>query len=291
VNRVNLKSIIREPLLHFFVLGAVLFVAFGWLNPGTLNAPEEIVVDSQRVNALRRQFERDRRRPPSEAELGDLIDSWVKEEILYREGLALGLDRGDSVLRARVVQKMSLMADALRVPDPTDAQLQEWLEAHPQDYQRAPTFSFRQVYLDPARHPAPLDALAAEIKSALQQGRQPGELSDATHLPASMAAVTPARIGRTFGDDFAAGLAAITPGAWQGPLTSAFGLHLVFVSAATPAQPAALAEVRSTVARDYQAARRKQISESLYGALRERYTVRMAEAALHSQGGTAARQP
>jgi len=108
---VNLQRIIREPLVHFFVLGAALFGLFVWLHEGALDAPDEIVVDGMRVDALRMQYERLWQRPPTETELKGLVDNWVREEVLYREGLALGLDRNDPVLRRRIAQKMSILVD------------------------------------------------------------------------------------------------------------------------------------------------------------------------------------
>ena len=287
----KLKLIMREPLLHFFVLGAVLFALYGWLNPGSLSSPDEIVVDRSLVDSLRTNFQGTWQRMPSDAELQGLIDAWVRTEILYREGMALGLDRNDPQLRQRIVQKMSLMAGALSMPAPTDDQLQMWLDAREQDYQREATYTFRQVFFDPGRHPAPLDGLIAQARSALEQGQGASAVGDATHLPESMAAVTLARIGRTFGDDFAAALAGAAVGSWQGPLPSAFGVHLVYVSEATPAARPSLADVRSAVARDYQAAQRRHSGDAFYDALRERYKVRVDAEAFVLKGPTAADPP
>ena len=109
----KLQHIIREPLAHFFILGALIFGLFGWVNQGASDAPDEVIISANRLDSLRSQFERVRQRPPTAVELSSLVDGWVREEILYREGLVLGIDQEDLVIRRRVAHKMSFMADAL----------------------------------------------------------------------------------------------------------------------------------------------------------------------------------
>ena len=258
--------------MHFFVLGAALFGLFAWLHQGALDAPDEIVVDGMRVDALRMQFERLWQRPPTKTELKGLVDNWVREEVLYREGLALGLDRNDPVLRRRIAQKMSFMADELDPPAPTDAELQAWLDAHPDDYRVEATYSFRQVYFDPDKHRGSLDDAVGKARAALADGA--ATLGDSTMLPRSLSQASVTEVRRNFGAAFADALADVAPGAWAGPLPSAYGIHLVFVEAATPAHAATLADVRAAVERDVDAARRRQADDTFYESLRKRYTVR-----------------
>jgi PPIC-type PPIASE domain len=284
---VKLDRIIREPLVHFFVLGAALFGLFAWLHKGALDAPDEIVVDGMRVDALRMQYERLWQRPPTGTELKGLVGNWIREEILYREGLALGLDRDDPVLRRRIAQKMSFMADQADPPAPTDAELQAWLDAHPDDYRIEPTYSFRQVYFDPDRHAGPLDDAIGEVRSALARGADAGEAGDSTMLPRAMSRASVTEVRRNFGDDFADALADVVPGSWAGPLPSAYGVHLVYVEGATPARAATLAEVRAAVERDVGAAQRKRADDAFYESLRERYTVRYDDDVSFAAGGPA----
>lgn len=283
----RLPRILTEPLLHFFVLGAVLFGIYGWIHYGTLDAPDEIVVDSIRVDALRMQYERLWQRPPTETELKGLIDNWVREEILYREGLALGLDRDDPVLRRRIAQKMTFMADEVEPPAPTEDDLRAWLDAHPDDYRIDPTYSFRQAYFDPGKHPGSLDDMISGARSALANGADAATVGDNTMLPGSMSKATSTQVRRDFGNQFADALAAVPPGAWAGPLQSAYGVHLVLVGDATPAREAALADVRLAVKRDVEAAQRQQADDAFYRALRKRYTVRYDEDVSLAASGTA----
>lgn len=122
--------ILKEPLLHFLVLGACLFVLFAWVNREVMNAPDEIVVDEPRIKGLAKRFEQLWLRPPTDAQLRELIDSWVREEILYREGIALGLDRNDTIIRRRIAQKVEFMADGVVPSEPTEAELEDWLRSN-----------------------------------------------------------------------------------------------------------------------------------------------------------------
>jgi PPIC-type PPIASE domain len=284
---VNLQRIIREPLVHFFVLGAALFGLFAWLHEGALDAPDEIVVDSMRVDALRMQYERLWQRPPTETELKSLVDKWVREEILYREGLALGLDRDDPVLRQRIAQKMQFMADEIDLPAATEAELRAWLDAHPDDYRIEPTYSFRQVYFDPGKHPGSLQDAIGEARTALAGGSGVNREGDVTMLPHSMSRATVTEIRRNFGSEFADALADVVPGSWVGPLPSAYGVHLVYVEDATPARAATLADVRAAVERDFVAAKRRQANDAFYELLRKRYSVRYDDDVSFAADGSA----
>jgi hypothetical protein len=125
----TVRRILREPLLHFLLLGALLFWLYGALNGGAPGAPGEIVVDRARVESLAAQFQRTWQRPPAAEEMQGMIDAWVREEVLYREGMALRLDRDDPVVRRRVAQKLAFMADAQKSVEASEAELQAWLDA------------------------------------------------------------------------------------------------------------------------------------------------------------------
>jgi hypothetical protein len=178
-----MRRILREPLLHFLVLGAVLFGLYGWLNK-SVAAPNEIVVSHGQVESLRAQFERTWQRTPTAKELDGLIDNWVREEILYREGLALGLDRDDPVVRRRIAQKVEFLADGDAPNAPSQSELEEWLREHHADYRVDAVYSLRQVYFDPARHPNRLEADLDAARKHLARGD--AIAGDITMLPASL---------------------------------------------------------------------------------------------------------
>jgi hypothetical protein len=283
------RQLLREPLLHFFVLGAGLFVLFASLDRGAMQAPAEVVVDPSRIDGLVAQFERTWQRPPTPDEVRDLVDGWVREEILYREGIALGLDVDDSIIRQRVAQKMAFIADGAAPPEPTDDELEEWLQAHADGYRIEPAYSLQQLYFDPARHGAGLPARLQQLASALDDDTAPPE-GDATLLPARVRSAGAGEVMRTFGAEFAAALPDLPVGEWHGPVPSAYGLHLIRVESMTPGRQPTLDEVRALVERDWSAAEAERMNEAFYQTVRARYTVRMTEDAA-SLAGSASSNP
>ena len=267
----QMNRLIREPLLHFFVLGALLFFVFAWTNEDAMQGPNEIVVDAQRVAALTSQFERVWQRPPTPDELSGLVDNWVREEVLYREGLALGLDQGDPILRRRVAQKVEFISEELVDAQPTDEELQTYFADNADDYRLDPRLTFRQIYFNPAVHGASLDAT---IATALESARE-GEVAagDATLLPAELDDVSLAEVSRTFGERFAEAMTDVPVGEWTGPVASGYGLHLVLIDDRQQARVPAFDEVRAAVERDFLAERTREVKDAFYDKLRQRYTV------------------
>jgi len=275
-----MRRLLREPLLHFFLIGALLFAAYGWLHPGSADAPNEIVVSAGQVRNLQLQFERVWQRAATKQELQALVDNWVKEEIFYREGLAMGLDRDDPVVRRRIGQKLEFILESATPPTPTDSELQVWLDAHPRDYQIEPTYSLRQVYFDPARHGDRLDDHIAAAQRALASGK--AFTGDATMLPPTMEEATAIDVVRVFGTEFGERLKAMSVGGWHGPVPSTFGLHLVELTRHEAARSATLADVRDRVERDLSHARTEQANTAFYDKLRANYAVRIdGDAQLH----------
>lgn len=281
-----LRRLLREPLLHFFALGALIFLVFGWFNRDELRAPDEVVVDQAQVDGLTMQFQRLWQRPPTAEETRGLVDRWVREEILYREGLALGLDQNDTVVRRRIAQKMDFIAGGATPPVPTDAELSAWLEAHRSTYRIEATYTLRQAYFDAARHgeglPRRLEGMARSLgdSAAAPEG-------DVTALPLTLSAASAGDVARTFGKEFSEALAGLPAGRWQGPIASSYGLHLVRIDELTPAHDPGLDEVRAAVVRDWSAAKSDELNEEFYESVRARYTVRIDPAIAGTAGGTA----
>ena len=263
---------LREPLLHFVVLGALLFVAYGWIHRGTGSAGEIVVARAQ-VDSLRQQFTRSWQREPTPAELQGLIDGWVRDEALYREGRALGFDVDDPVIRRRVAQKVEFLADELTPTTPTDAELQAWLEQHADDYRVDARYSFEQVYFDPSRRRERLDADLESAERALARGNP--VKGDGTMLPSVMTDAPAYEVVRTFGSEFATALAELRVGQWSNPVESGYGVHLVRPTSRTEGRAATLDEVREAVERDLLHDRTEQGRKRFYAALLDKYDVRV----------------
>ncbi len=270
-----MRRLLREPLLHFLLLGILLFVAYGWLNRAGFAARNEIVVSRSQVDGLVMQFEKVWQRAPTAEERQALVDSWVRDEIFYREALAMGLEQGDPVVRRRLSQKIQFIMDTgADAGPPTDADLQRWLDDHADRYRITTGYSLRQHFFDPARHGADLDAVVERARRALAAGRRAA--SDPTMLPAALVGRA-ADVERAFGAEFEQALQTLPVGGWQGPVRSAYGVHLVELESRTDGRPATLADVRPEVARDYLQAASEAAQEAYYRDLRSRYTVRIED--------------
>jgi hypothetical protein len=269
------KRFLGEPLVQFLLLGAGLFVLYQTVSPNPEVAPNRIVVDAGQVERLAQQFERIWLRAPSASELSGLIESHVKEEIFYREALALGLERNDLVIRRRLMQKMEFLNDSIAERNPTDTELQAYLDAHPKKFSAPARTSFRQVYLKAEKDRARSHARAEWVRARLLASTiQASEVGDATLLPPEMENASARDVSGLFGEAFAKTLTEVPVGSgWQGPIESPYGLHLVEVNARDPGGPLPLSAVRDAVEREWQAGQRAKAQQAFYATLRERYQV------------------
>ncbi len=271
------RRLLREPLLHFALLGAAIFGAYRLVTPPALDA-SEIVITADRIASITAQFSASHGgRPPDEDELRRAIDAYVRDEMLYREGLALGLDRDDPVVRNRIRQKAEFLSQDALASVPSDRELDAYLAEHRAEFDLPARVSFQQIYIDPGRHrDDDLTMVVTSVRRALTLGRQPGTLGDRTLLPATMTEVLPQDVEAAFGNDFGKQLAALDGDGWQGPLMTSYGLHLVRITHRGESTRATLADARDVVTREWSRAQDAKLKEQLYQMLARRYTVRMA---------------
>lgn len=266
----NTGKLVREPLLHFLLIGLAFFALYGAVSPGGGNS-KRVVVSQTRVDDMAHQYQALWGRPATPIELGGLIETYVHDEIIFREGQALGLERDDAVIKRRVIQKYDLMEEETGDrAAPTDVDLNGWLNAHPQMFSVPAVVSFDQVYFDQA---AALPTTVAAAKAALLNGGSMAGLGQATLLPATVRAMPLDQVARDFGGDFAQQIAVLPIGGWRGPLVSALGEHLVRVNARVASRLPALDEVRAAVTREWENDRRERARDTSYNKLRGDYDV------------------
>jgi hypothetical protein len=267
--RFTVQAIFREPLFHFLLIGLGLFLLFGQTSPGDSES-RRIVVGQGQIDALVRQHQSIWNRPPTQAELQSLIDVYVRDEILYREGVALGLDQDDAVIKRRVRQKYELMSEEENRTEPTDDDLRAYMKAHPATFVRSAVVSFDQVYFDPSVA-SPENVAAA--RAALNNGGNPASFGQASLLPRRIENFSLDLVARDFGETFARQVRTVPTGQWIGPMASGIGLHLVRVrSRSAPALPP-LDQVRNAVAREWESDRRSRARDADLRKLREEYDV------------------
>jgi len=271
------KSIWKDPLVHFLALGLLLFVLFEWRGGGSGPESRRIVISRGQIQHLAAGFTRTWNRPPTEAELKGLIDDYVREEIAYREAVSMGLDRDDTVIRRRLRQKLEfLVEDAAAAEEPSDTDLQAWLDAHPEKVAIEPQIAFRQIYLNPDLRGAAIEDDARRLLDRLRKAGPDAaidDLGDSRMLPQEFSLVPRREVERSFGEIFVDRLLTLEPGRWEGPIESGYGLHLVCVRKRVEGRIPALDEVRPLVEREVVDQRRRQQLDRMYDDLLERYRV------------------
>lgn len=270
--KVRIKNLWREPLMHFLLIGAALFLFYDLTRDVANEAPNRIVVTSGQVEQLAANFKRTWRRPPTEDELSALVENLVHEEVLYREALAMGLDQNDPLVRRRMRMKLEFLLEDLSAEEVTDEVLTAFLQEHPVKFRTEAQVSFRHVYLNPDKR-QDLAADAKTVLSKLNNGTAPESLGDPTLLPNNYSLATQSEIARFFGERFAQDVIELTPSDWMGPVYSAYGGHLLKVSERMEPRQPSLEDIRELVEREYLTQRRKEQKDLAYQKLRAGYDV------------------
>jgi len=240
-----MRRFLGEPMLHFLVIGVALFSAHRWMAPAD-SIGRRIVITQGVVEDLATQYVAMRGHEPAATELSNLIESYVRDEILYREGVKLGLERDDIVVKRRVRQKIEMIAEEdATTGAPTDADLTAYLAANQARFVQPAVLTFEQV----------------SIGKSL------------TLLPHRMTQTPADLVARDFGASFAGALETAPVGEWVGPIDSSFGAHYVRVSDRLPAVAPQLAAVRNHVVREWENERRQRARDDAYAKMRGEYTV------------------
>jgi hypothetical protein len=271
--------VLREPLLHFLVIGAALFLLYSGMNRGGSDAARDIVISESRVEALAENFATVWMRPATADEIKGLIDDYVAEEVYYREAVAMGLDQDDTVIRRRLRQKMEFISEGVAdAVEPGDAELEAYLAQHPDRFAMPAELTFQQVYLSSERRGEAARADAEKLLSELQAGRgpaDPAQAGDPTLLPTTLDQASPQVIVNTFGQDFAEQVDEAPVGQWFGPIQSGFGLHLVKVDERVAGKAPTLEEIRPLVLREWQSEERRRQNSAFLDALKSSYEIRV----------------
>jgi hypothetical protein len=269
---------LREPLVHFLVLGLVLFAIYALANRGQSKNPQshQIVLTLDDLRQLQIGFAAQWQRPPTAQEMMGLVENRIKEEILYREALAMGLDKDDTIVRRRMAQKMEFLAeDVAAAHEPSAAELKAWFAKNSQMFAQPARITFRHLYFSPdKRGPnARRDAEAALSKLAGKAVDWPGvaSLGDPFMFQDYLADRTTEQIAKDFGPPFARALFEQKPGAWRGPIESGYGSHLVYVDTLTPARVSAFEEVEPDVKTAWLAAQKAEAWDKAYKTMRAKY--------------------
>jgi len=271
-----MKTFIKEPLLHFILIGMALF--FIWSIWGDESDPDStrIVVDASQVNRIRDAWSAQWKRSPTASELKNLIQEFIQEEILYREAVAIGLDNEDTIVRRRLAQKMRfLIQDIADRQQPSEDALRSYFSDNQALFRQPARVSFTHIYFSQDRRAAKASADAQSALKRLRssQKQRAPSLGDPFMLNYDYAQLTQIETGKLFGKQFAAHLFDLQPGVWQGPVQSGYGIHLVRVVDVLPARVPAFSEVADQVREQYAAFQRQKTNDAAMKQLKERYEI------------------
>lgn len=263
----QLRAILREPLVHFFLGGLAIFLV-SMLRNDVDPTSRRIVITEEQVARLSAGWEQMWRRPPSQREIDALIRDYIKEEIYYREAKRLGLDEDDPVIRRRLRSKMEFLARAqIESAQADDATLRAWLQKHPARFAPDAAYSFDQIYVGSGN--------ASNMLTAISNGADWRRQGETISLPSSLERTSRSAVERQFGPGFADALANLPLGKWNGPIESGFGKHLVRLrDVQVPTEPK-LADVRQEVENDWRAATYQTREAKAYQAVLDGYTIRI----------------
>lgn len=265
-----LKRLISEPLLHFVLIGAALFLINGQKAGEKPLQRNEIVITEGDIDQLLVAWQAQGMPSPSPAAIRGMVEAKIREEVLYREAIAMGLDQDDIIVKRRLAQKMDFLAEDLSaLNEPTTEELRAWFEAHREDFARPPRISFRHAYYSfdtPGRNAH--DAAAQEVASPAGP-----QNADRFMFQNSYAERTETELRTTFGPVFARDVFTLEPGRWAGPVESGYGWHAVFVERKTPPTVPAFDEVENEVKAAFLEARRAEFRQEAYRVMREKYDI------------------
>lgn len=289
-----MRRALREPLLYFLLVGAALFAVTDLL--GRNDGHRIVVSDADRAR-LSDQWRAQMGRAPTESQLQALIDQWIREEVYYREALAMGLDDDDVIIRRRLAQKLTFLTEDMATEDPPDEDtLRAYYKAHADRYAEPARFSFSHRYFSDDRrsdaeadarralaglnaaqtgasHRRPATAVTVSMASAADTAVTGADAGDPFMLQHDYVARSRREIAELFGNEFAAALVELPPGSWQGPVQSAYGWHLVRVDQQLPPRQPDFDQVAQQVTADFREDQRRRANEDYYQSLLRRYEI------------------
>lgn len=263
---------LREPLLHFVLLGALLFAIDHFAFDRKADDPKTIMVDARVDKEIRQIFHDARNRDPDAKELEAMRQAWIDNEVLYREGMALQVDRGDQAIRDRVIFKaLSIVESNLKRPPLDDNILRKWFEERRAKYDEPARFDFQEAVLAGEQSDAALRSMVHSLNTSTTGGEAKADLRVFKGRPRS-------NLVQSYGVDFARALETATPGAWLA-LQTKDGLRAIQLVATTPAKLADFNAIRNVVLQDWTDAVMAEQRTAAVRVLAKKYTIRTEGAA------------
>jgi peptidyl-prolyl cis-trans isomerase C len=275
-----LKRWSREPLLHFLLIGLAVFAVYAYMHRGRggVESSRQIVLSLDDLQQMDTYFVSQWRRQPAPAEFQAMVEDKVREEVLYREGLAMGLDKDDTIVKRRMAQKVQFLSeDVAAAHEPSTAELKSWFEKNSSKFALPSRYTFRHLYFSPDKRGKSAQDSAAKALTKIagqpEDSKLAVSLADSFMFQDYYGDRTPEQLAKEFGPQFAIALEKVKPGSWQGPLESGYGWHLVFVETVIPGRIPALEEIEPDVKTAWLGEQKATAWQKAYAAMRANYAV------------------
>ena len=275
-----LKRWLREPLLHFLLIGIAVFAVYTYMNRGRggFESSRQITLSLDELRQMEIYFESQWHRQPTPAEFQALLEDKVREEVLYREAMAMGLEKDDTIVKRRMAQKMQFLAeDVAAAHEPSTAELKSWFEKNSDKFALPSRYSFRHLYFSPDKRGknAQNDAAKAleRISGQPEDSKLGISLADQFMFQDFYGDRTPEALAKEFGPQFVMALEKLKSGSWQGPIESGYGWHLVFVDTVIPGRIPAFEEIEPEVKTTWLGVQKQQAWQKAYRDMRAKYNV------------------
>jgi peptidyl-prolyl cis-trans isomerase C len=275
-----LKRWLREPLLHFLFIGLAVFAVYAYMHRGRggIESSKQIVLSLDELQQMDTYFFSQWHRRPTPAEFQALVEDKVREEVLYREALAMGLDKDDTIVKRRMAQKMQFLAeDVAAAHEPSTAELKAWFEKNSSKFALPCRYSFRHLYFSPDKRGKNAQDNAAgaltKITGQPEDSKLAVTLADPFMFQDYYGDRTPEALAKEFGPQFVVALEKVKPGSWQGPIESGYGWHLVYVDTVIPGRTPVLEEIEPDAKTAWLAEQKATAWQKAYAEMRAKYAV------------------
>jgi len=273
----RLHILLREPLLHFLVIGAGLFFLFSQINNTQVETDHRIIITQANLDRLATLWLKRMGRPPSAQEREQQLEHYIREQVLYREAMTMGLDQDDVIVSRRLAQKMEyLFNDLSFIPEPSETELVTFLSEHASQFTLPATITFSQIFLDPRERNQEINKDAEQLLEQLKETKTIVDtinLGDRSLLPYKFTEERQNEINSMFGAAFTNQVFSLPISSWQGPVASEYGLHLIYITARTENRLPSLAEIRERVASEWRSTKQHEANEIFYQSLYQRYEI------------------
>lgn len=257
-----IKRLLRQPILWFLCIGGFLFAVDGIFSTDQ----NEILISSSLNERLATLWKTQTGEIASEQELRSLVKNWIHDEVLYQEALRLGLDQEDSIVRRRLIQKISFIAESEPLEQATDSDLRAWYDQHIAEYTLPRRYSFSQLYF------SSFDS-ATQAAQRIEQGEDAENQGETSMLNSTYSYRSALDLSSVFGRGFADSLDALEIGGWRGPVKSGYAYHLIKLAAIHPPQATPYDAIQLQVSEDYKQQQKAAVRDSYIDEIIGRYTI------------------